>query len=970
MMKKNSKTSYSVFILLFSFGISFFPDVTKAQMGGLVNTISQMGGSLNIQGVGPVALSCAKEAGLLSGLPFGGGGGNPGDPNTAGGGGGGSGGGTTNPNAADPNAAGGGGGSGGGQGGGSGAGGGAGGADGVDGAGGGQGQNGGGGQNANPGNMGGQTVPTSNPIVDKAIGVIQENTTTIKTEEQKMTKKERCEDKLARYMVLQVMDKITFSTLEWINSGFEGKPFFVQNPGQFFGDIAAKEILGFTASISGDATLFPFGKTLAETILVSLRNTAQQNMMNSLNNVLAHGTRAEWEYDFSVGGWAGYTAYVEPNNNIFGSYIESSQVLGRKLFGTSTSTAINFQRELEQGLGFLSKRYCAKTESGGTYIPENSIQHTVAGVSEITEINQIPTNVYEYITACGQEIYDEDGDGQADSDGMCMGLDDDAEIIAVAEGFRARSRCLNWQTSTPGHQIAQQTTKALGMSQDQLLLADEINENLGLIFDALINQLISKGLDSFYNSSGTYTADNNSAWAQINGFNPGEQEDAVPFTTAISGGIINGTDDSEGGNFPGFIALQEEYIQKSATLISRYQEKIRRIRDLDYCIPGPNPGWQTIAAQQGAVLLEQIPILESTPSETWGGAQFFDPMGVFDGIGESLETTAYYNNVNLGYSVIIENLTGVSINDGNVDPQIINRNQQVFPIFYQAFEKYANFINTRFINANDFDDNLRSRAATLFFQIDDVQYSIGQYQNIVQTVSQTLEDLIELREEYAVIEHAYILQYLQSAVDQGITSLSDNLTLFETFDTPGEITYIGTNGQNSAYHNAVNALTTEVGEPVVPPISNPQYAEILEDFVQLLQNAVTQEDIDNLEETIEEVIEEIGDPTEENSLIGLVYSCIGQLNSQNLIPIGGEDYSDPDNQFQGFKERKAYPFTLSPDIPGLSNLPTTATFLEDIKASSSPSAVTIGITPASAVSASPDLEDFETNFINAGGSLY
>lgn len=912
MMKKNSKTSYSVFILLFSVGISFFPSITKAQLGGIGNVMGQIGGSLNLQGVGPVALSCAKEAGLLSGLPFGAGGG---------GGGGGAGAGA---GAADPNAA---------------------------GAGeGGSAPN----QNIDPQNAGSfQSVPVSDQIVQGASGVIKDNTTISKIEDEKSSKKERCEDKIARFAVLKVMDKITLSTLEWINSGFEGGlPFWVQNPGQFFGDLAGKEILGFTSEISGDANLFPFGETLRDTIILSFARTAQQNMMNSLNNVLAHGTQAEWEYDFSVGGWAGFTAYVEPNNNIFGSYIESSQTLGRRLEGTKITTAINFQRELEQGLGFLSKRYCAETEHGGTYIPATSIQHTVVGFPEITEINQIPPVVYEYMTACGtDDAYDIDGDGQADEDGLCMGLDEDADIIAKAEEFRGRSSCTNWQTSTPGHQIAQQTTKAVGMSQDQLLLADEINENLGLIFDALINQFISQGLSSFGNNN-TQT---NSAWAQINGFNPGEQEDAVPFIDAVGGFGATG----DGEDFPGFIAIQEEYITRANLLISTYQEKRQKIRDLDYCVPGPNPGWQAPAATAAATYLQNIPMFESMPSETWAGAQYLDPLGLFSGIGQSVETEQFYNNVNLAYSSIIEMLTGVGIMEQNLDPQLISRDQNFFPIMYQAFQEYAWYINTRFINNDDFGDNLRSKAATFFFQLDEIANSITQYQNAINSIAQTLEDLVELREEYALIEHQYIVQYLQSAESQGITNLDGQLGIFEAFgNNPSQITYIGNGNQNSAYHNAVETLNGIIGEPVVPPISDPEYADILEDFLVILQGAATQENIDVINDEIEQATEDIGDPTDDDTIIGLIYSCIYQVNNPGP------------GSFEGFPGRKAYPFPLSPNIPGLLNLPTTATFLENVPISTNSNHITLSITPTSAVVGAPNVQVLESAFINLGGSLY
>jgi hypothetical protein len=53
-----------------------------------------------------------------------------------------------------------------------------------------------------------------------------------------------------------------------------------------------------------------------------------------------------------------------------------------------------------------------------------------------------PELLYQYISTCStDEIYDTDGDGQADSDGLCESFDED--IIAIAEGYRQRSICTN-----------------------------------------------------------------------------------------------------------------------------------------------------------------------------------------------------------------------------------------------------------------------------------------------------------------------------------------------------------------------------------------------------------------------------------------------------------------------------------------------------------------------------------------------
>ena len=57
--------------------------------------------------------------------------------------------------------------------------------------------------------------------------------------------KESCLDTIAYTAAKIVLAKITQSTLNWINSGFQGSPTFVQNPGSFFASIANESLSYF-----------------------------------------------------------------------------------------------------------------------------------------------------------------------------------------------------------------------------------------------------------------------------------------------------------------------------------------------------------------------------------------------------------------------------------------------------------------------------------------------------------------------------------------------------------------------------------------------------------------------------------------------------------------------------------------------------------------------------------------------------
>jgi len=752
-----------------------------------------------------------------------------------------------------------------------------------------------------------QSVPVNNSKLEKEAKDIKEEAEAIKKEEEKATRKERCEDKIARFIALQAMDRITFSTLEWINSGFEGKPFYVENPAQFFTDLATQELLGFSADFS-DPELYPFGQLLIRTVFSSFQRSFEQNMINSLNNVLAHGTYNQWTADFSVGGWAGYTAYVEPNNNIFGAYIESARNIQRNIQGTRIPVAIDAQRQLDQGLGFLSQRECAVTESGGgpgSYIPADDPRHLKSALPRITSVNQIPNNVLDYISDC--------------DNGDCENIPEDQ--VAQAEIYRGRSVCAQWRTLTPGNQIAQQVTKAIGISQDQALLADELNENIGLIFDALLNQLITQGLQSFNGAT-----EDNVAWAQINNLNPGNQAvNTVDFT-----GVVNGYSEN-GEEIVGIIPAQETYLNLVQNLILLRQFAAQRIYDLDYCVPGPNPLWRGISSSAVGEYLNNTPV-------------YVDPI-----------------SANPPYIARINAILGVSADPDDVVPMISNYTEFFTIIGSEIFLGYADIISERFSPQNqDFNNNLRQQAFEYFLDVESIVESNSDLQQIATETQGIIAELVGLREEYAQMEYVAILQELQNLVGTGNNpDLADNLATFQSF-TPSQVTYIGQGGQNSSYNNAVLTLASELGSYITPPQNDPAYTSFLDDFASVLDagNVATQASIQSIQGQIQETQEIIGSASDPESVTGLIISCVGQVNSQS---------------FDGYTERVPYPLPISQDL-GLQSLPTTSSFVEDMIASFNPNPRSFSIIPEdsnqnTSTEYSDNLEALE-DFMNSGGSLY
>lgn len=392
--------------------------------------------------------------------------------------------------------------------------------------------------------------------------------------------KENCFDAIVHQIVVLIMDKITLATVDWINSGFEGQPLYLSDPDEFFANIAKKEInslTGWYGCTTGSVTCgedYPFGALVMGSIVSSIQSQLAANVKFSLNQVLAHGTYEEYKFDFNVGGWAGYTAFLEPNNNPFGNSLLINRELGRRIGGTTQTVTKNFNEQLTQSGGFLNQRRCDLTATevvGDAYIPLNDSLHHEApplAAGELLSpsiVSGLPTAVQDHILANASTP---------------------EQAAAVYNDIVLRSKCLKWVTTTPGNVVSNKITSALNISDNRLIQADEVSESLGLIFDALINQLVGSGLESLSSFwDGGSSGQTSVLLAQVNGEQPGQvTNDQIP-PPAIDAITGTGVVDTE------LIVVQQQYITNANIALPILSNLIQKIRALDYCVPGPNPNW-------------------------------------------------------------------------------------------------------------------------------------------------------------------------------------------------------------------------------------------------------------------------------------------------------------------------------------------------------------------------------------------
>ena len=290
--------------------------------------------------------------------------------------------------------------------------------------------------------------------------------------------KEMVLDPMVNGLAKMIVQQITASIVQWINSGFEGSPSFMQDPGSFFLDIADQATGRF---ITGDilkSMCSPFSINIKLALLLTYRprtlkrytctiGTIIKNSKNAIKNASINGFTAG---DFKQGGWPAFVSLTtEPQNNIYGSYLQAKYDLAVQIADQKDKK----NDEINRGRGFLSWR-------------DPKCKKEIAAAKKIEAQNN--SAVYDPKT----DTYINNPSGSISSTG--------GEVTSKAS--MSPDDC---PIQTPGSVIAGALDKQLGSGTDQLNLADEFGEIVNALFAQLVSVVIGGsglGGSSQRNSSG------------------------------------------------------------------------------------------------------------------------------------------------------------------------------------------------------------------------------------------------------------------------------------------------------------------------------------------------------------------------------------------------------------------------------------------------------------------------------------
>ena len=178
-------------------------------------------------------------------------------------------------------------------------------------------------------------------------------------------------DALVTMLGQSLINNLTGSIVDWINSDFEGGPAFVTDPAGFFVNIADETAGNFIETQLGpigQLLCSPFDLRLRLNLWLSTSASRKQYIGCRLTDIQMNIHDAFTSGGFIAnGGWRTFNAMTsDPRNNQFGAYILASDALNMEFIKKANEKL----RELSQGRGFLSYKKCvayspATNASGG-----------------------------------------------------------------------------------------------------------------------------------------------------------------------------------------------------------------------------------------------------------------------------------------------------------------------------------------------------------------------------------------------------------------------------------------------------------------------------------------------------------------------------------------------------------------------------------------------------------------------------
>lgn len=282
--------------------------------------------------------------------------------------------------------------------------------------------------------------------------------------------KEKVMDKAGVAMAKAAIKAIQFQTIQWINSGFKGKPMFMTNPDLFFQGILIDHVSVVKDVLIKD--LRYLNESVARGLLLSVQDPLEK---------LKQGVKGTLDTEICAAIKKEYLSYEDSYKRSPNATILRLAQIKKDEYNKTCASTVNPANK-QKNVTMCASSYACSGSTGFLSITQNLSQNTEAG-----RLKQVLDYTNQQV-AKDKTNYNN-------------------ELVANG-GFFSQTKCIpgTEQTTTSGRTICQRETETPGTvaasvlnnfsvsSQTQLELADTLDEAIAAVGNAFINKLYTEGL--------------------------------------------------------------------------------------------------------------------------------------------------------------------------------------------------------------------------------------------------------------------------------------------------------------------------------------------------------------------------------------------------------------------------------------------------------------------------------------------
>lgn len=433
------------------------------------------------------------------------------------------------------------------------------------------------------------------------------------------------------HIAAKLLQDMTKSTIGWINTGYFKNPLFIENPDSFFKDIAKSEIRDVVSIYGYDTVRFPFGKQFVLNTIDSYNQQLEDNAEYTLSKLTTDPILLNrYRNDFSFGGWNGFLMNTQyPQNNYVGFNLIANEELARRLEGTIQNKAQKVTTTLQQGMGFLSPQTClsnpdynnGKNEFKRPSFDPSSVavsarmptpqEYGDKGVEDQTETRMAPylsdpRLPQDFVDATRAQITGEEEDNKRlpsyspQNPAYLKAMEDwrnnvSGEIAIAKADWDKKNTCTNLVATTPGSVVGNKIMTALGAGQHQTELASAMGNSISAIVDSLLNKFLSKGLNALASKvnpkpvTDDWSYEGRTLGSPVN--NNTSEWDTGPDEVIVLADFKKTVDDGI-NNINIELKLMNNDVPSEPGITQLLSQIWPKARELDFCIPGPDMGWE------------------------------------------------------------------------------------------------------------------------------------------------------------------------------------------------------------------------------------------------------------------------------------------------------------------------------------------------------------------------------------------